>query len=233
MTTSSQTLVDKQTELRDVYASVIGSSDTARGWVTDNHDTIVVLTKESKAALRATAPYASQFPCLFRAVANFKPRIDKALGVGTDEPGMHAVLKVMPARTKYLAGKDDINFTKGTPAPRRALRDRQGGRVARQAEHPRGRRCRRAVAGELARRRPDRHRDRGRRRSRRHRSAAASECGVLPAGPRRPGDANSPGENQLIAELVAPTQGLAPAEYPDWGSLLVGPTLRNTKVVLQ
>ncbi len=47
------------------------------------------------------------------------------------------------------------------------------------------------------------------------------------------GDANSPGENQLIAELVAPTQGMAPAEYPDWGSLLVGPTLRNTKVVLR
>jgi phospholipid/cholesterol/gamma-HCH transport system substrate-binding protein len=47
------------------------------------------------------------------------------------------------------------------------------------------------------------------------------------------GDANSPGENQLIAELVAPTQGMAPSEYPRWNSLLLGPTLRNTEVVLK
>jgi phospholipid/cholesterol/gamma-HCH transport system substrate-binding protein len=46
------------------------------------------------------------------------------------------------------------------------------------------------------------------------------------------GPANSPGENSFLAELLAPTQGLAPADYPDWSSLLLGPTLRNTKVTL-
>ncbi|HTW17181.1 MAG TPA: MCE family protein [Nocardioides sp.] len=233
MTTSSQTLVDKQTELRDVYASVIGSSDTARGWVTENHDTIVVLTRESKAALRATAPYASQFPCLFRAVANFKPRIDKALGVGTDEPGMHAVLKVMPARTKYLAGKDDISFAKGTPAPRCPY---VTGKVGASP-------VKRSTAGDGAAgtqwpesSRVDDETDTG--------TEEGDDPVAIGPPPRANadsfltalaglGDANSPGENQLIAELVAPTQGLAPAEYPDWGSLLVGPTLRNTKVVLR
>ena len=44
------------------------------------------------------------------------------------------------------------------------------------------------------------------------------------------GQANSPSENRLIAELMAPTVGLAPEDYPDWGSLLVGPVLRDAHV---
>lgn len=47
------------------------------------------------------------------------------------------------------------------------------------------------------------------------------------------GDVNSPAENQLIGELMGPTHGVAPDEYPDWASLLVGPTLRGTVVTLQ
>ena len=47
------------------------------------------------------------------------------------------------------------------------------------------------------------------------------------------GQANSPAENQLVAEIVAPTQGLAPDDYPSWSSLLLGPSLRGTQVVLK
>ena len=75
-------------------------------------------------------------------------------------------------------------------------------------------------------------------------SFAADEPAAIPAPPSSRleqqfadggglGEANSPAENQLIAELDAPTHGLAPAEYPSWSSLLVGPTLRHTKVTLK
>lgn len=230
MTTSSQTLVDEQARLRDVYASVISSADTTRGWISDNHDTIVVLSKESKAALRATSPYASQFPCLFKAVANFKPRMDDALGAGTDEPGMHGVLTVMPARSKYLAGVDDIEYTQGNPPPRcpyvtgevgteaaRRSADTSAARMAAWPQVPVGDDATDASTGEPAQIGPPPG------------DNAQSYVRAL-AGL---GEANSPGENQLIAELVAPTQGMAPSEYPRWNSLLLGPTLRNTKVVLK
>lgn len=46
------------------------------------------------------------------------------------------------------------------------------------------------------------------------------------------GPANSPGENQLIAELMAGDDGLAPQDYPGWASLLIGPALRGTEVSL-
>lgn len=230
MTTSSQTLVDEQARLRDVYASVISSADTTRGWISDNHDTIVVLSKESKAALRATSPYASQFPCLFKAVANFKPRMDAALGAGTDEPGMHGVLTVMPARSKYLAGVDDIEYTQGNPPPRcpyvtgevgteaaKRSADTSAARMAAWPQVPVGDDATDASTGEPAQIGPPPGNN--------AQSYVRALAGL--------GEANSPGENQLIAELVAPTQGMAPSEYPRWNSLLLGPTLRNTKVVLK
>lgn len=227
MTTSAQTLVDERARLRDVYANVIASSDTTRGWVSDNHDTIVVLTRESKAALRATSPYASQFPCLFKAVADFKPRMDAALGAGTDEPGMHGVLTVMPARSKYLAGvDDDLEYTEGDPEPRcpyvtgevgtEAARRSADTSEAQLAAWPRVP-VARGEAGEPAQIGPP---------------PGANGQSYLRAMAGL-GDSNSPGENQLIAELVAPTQGMAPGDYPRWSSLLLGPTLRNTKVVLK
>jgi phospholipid/cholesterol/gamma-HCH transport system substrate-binding protein len=226
MTTSAQTLVDEKARLSDVYATVISSADTTRGWLSDNDQTIEVLAKESKAALRATEPYASQFPCLFRAVANFKPRMDQALGAGTDEPGMHGVLTVMPARSKYLVGTDDLQYTEGTPPPR--------------CPYVTG-----EVGTEAARRSADTSAEQM---ASWPRVPAATDGDDEPAQIGPPpgdgeqsylralaglGDANSPGENELIAELVAPTQGMAPSDYPRWNSLLLGPTLRNTKVVLK
>ncbi|SDD93072.1 MCE family protein [Actinokineospora iranica] len=46
------------------------------------------------------------------------------------------------------------------------------------------------------------------------------------------GVANSPEENQFIAELLAPVEGVSPSEMPQWSSLLVGPLLRGTEVTL-
>lgn len=52
----------------------------------------------------------------------------------------------------------------------------------------------------------------------------------IPAGL---GTANSPQENELIAELMAPTAGMAPQAYPKWASLLLGPALRGTEVTVK
>jgi len=228
MTTSSKLLVDEQTRLRDVYAGVIGSADSARDWFGTNNDTIIELSQQSRKALEASSPYAAQFPCLFKAVANMKPTMDKALGAGTSEPGLHAVLKVIPARERYLAGKDKVRFTKGTPAPRCPYVTGQVGTKP----------VKRTVAGGTAMVAWPESTS----------TDISSGDSDTPAAIAPPpgtsaqsylyalsglGDANSPGENQLIAELVGPTQGIAPGDYPGWNSLLLGPTLRNTKVDLR
>ncbi|MFF3931406.1 MCE family protein [Streptomyces hirsutus] len=46
------------------------------------------------------------------------------------------------------------------------------------------------------------------------------------------GPANSPQENALVNELLAPAAGQSPGDLPDWSSLLVGPVYRGTEVTL-
>lgn len=205
MTTTSKTLTEQRTQLGEVYANVIAAGDETTGWIEDNKKTIVVLSRESRAALAATAPYASQFPCLLKATSAFVPQMNDVLGAGTDEPGMHVVLNVVESRGKYLPGKDRPRY-RSNGKPRCPYMNGQTGTAP----------VRRAAGDPPAIPAPPS--------SRLERQFAAG--GGL-------GEANSPGENQLIAELVAPTQGLAPAEYPSWASLLVGPTLRSTKVTLR
>ncbi|WP_217143666.1 MCE family protein [Streptomyces sp. AC627_RSS907] len=47
------------------------------------------------------------------------------------------------------------------------------------------------------------------------------------------GPANSAQENALVNELLAPAGGKRPADLPDWSSLLAGPALRGTEVILR
>ncbi len=208
LTTTSRTLVDQQTTLKDVYATVIGSADSAEGFVGDNQQTIEVLADESRAALEAVAPYAKQFPCLFKSAREYIPAMDKVLGKGTDEPGLHVRLNVVPSRGKYLAGKDAVTFASGKPARCPYVTGKVGTTPVRSAvaepdAEPE------AIAPP--------------------RTALAERVGAADGL----GQANSPAENQLVAEIVAPSQGIAPDDYPAWSSLLLGPSLRGTQVVLR
>lgn len=209
-TKTSATVVDERTQLVDVYASVIGSASTTRGWVAKNQNTIEVLADESRAALEAAAPYARSFPCLLDATSRFIPLMDKTLGKGTKEPGIHVQLNVVESRGKYLAGKDTPKFNAKGKARCPYVTGRTGAKTASASAKSEPAAEPEKIAAPPA---P----------SIVSRTAAATGIG----------DANSPAENQLIAELVAPTRGMSPDEYPDWASLLVGPTLRNTKVTLR
>jgi len=203
MRTTSQTLVDQRTQVSDLFAGVITAAGDTNGWMVANSDTIIRLSTRSRRALEAVSPYAVQFPCLFKALRDFVPVMDKTLGKGTKEPGMHVVLNVTPSRGRYVVGKDDPRF-RTSGAPRCPYQDgsvRPAGREAASDDGPAqilpppGDRLRRALA---------------------------DSAGL--------GEANSPAENQLIAEMMAPDAGVAPADYPTWGSLVVGPLLRGAEV---
>lgn len=205
MTTTSATLVDQRTEVNDLFANVIVAADDAREFVAANQSTITVLSEQSRRALEAVAPYAAQFPCLFKSLRDFIPVMDKTLGKGTNEPGVHVVLNVTPSRGKYLLGRDDPRYaTKGKPrCPYQdgSVKPVGGNRQVPSADTP-----------EQVPPPP----------SDRIRNTFAAGAGL--------GEANSPAENQLIAELMAPTVGVSPRAYPAWGSLLVGPLLRGAEV---
>lgn len=206
LTTTSRTFVAQRSVLTDVYQRVIASSDTTRGFVEDNENTITVLSRESRRALEAAAPHAKVFPCLLRAFRQYIPQMDKTLGKGTNEPGIHVTLNVTQPKRAYQAGTDKPRFSAGGDSrcpyvPSSA--NRVSTASAGSGDEPE------AIA-------PPAFRAQG--------SAVESE-GL--------GQQNSRAENQMIAELVAPTQDMAPSDYPDWSSLLLGPALRGTKVTLR
>lgn len=205
MTVTSKTLVEKEADLRDVYANVITAANRSNDWLGKNQHTIEILSDSSREALDAVRPYATQFPCMFRAVSQFVPKMDKVLGKGTKEPGIHVRLNVEPSRGKYLAGKDAPRFTNGGKARCPYV---TGGSSNRQSAEPS------AIPAPPS-------------------NLVAQRQAIVSPAAKGLGEANSPAENQLIAELIAPTQGLAPADYPEWASLLLGPVLRDAKVTIR
>lgn len=216
MTVTSKTLVDQRSQLTNVFATVITSAGTTRGWVAKNQHTIEVLSDQSRDALEAVAPYASEFPCLLASARKFIPQMDHNLGKGTDEPGMHLVLNIVKSRGKYVPGKDAPRYESGKTPRCPYVTGQTGTKPASARASSTSKATTATSKAPLA--------------------IAAPPSGLVEAqlaASAGLGQANSPAENQMIAELMAPTQGIAPADYPDWGSLLVGPMLRDTKVVLK
>ena len=203
-TTTSQTLVQQRETLLSVFETVTASSNTTTGFVSTNEQTIIGLSQRSRKSLEAIAPYASEFPCLFSALEAFVPRMDKVLGQGSGQPGIHARLSITPQRGAYGPG-DGITFSGGGPScPTASKRSLGGGFTATPGSTTEPRTERTGAAADSS-------------------SPAGSDLGSL----------NSPAENELIAELMAPTQGMSPGDYPKWGSLLVGPLLRGSEVTIR
>lgn len=252
MTTTSHTLVQEQTQLSSVFANVLSASNITTGWMNDNSQTITVLSKQSRKALEAVAPYASEFPCLLKATSDFVPVMDKNLGKGTKEPGMHVVLNVEPSRGKYVAGKDTYASTSGGPRC-----PYQTGQVGTTTV---GRTSTSGATGssddpptipappsdllpsELTSPSTPASPSSSATPSTSPKSSPKATTGSADTTSTNPaadlaaaglGDANSPAENELIAELVAPSLGMSPSQYPQWGSLLLGPVLRGTEVTLR
>ena len=67
---------------------------------------------ESREFLEMLARYSPEFPCLNQALVEQIPLMDRALGKGTDEPGLHAEISVVPSRGRYTS-KDAIRFRSG------------------------------------------------------------------------------------------------------------------------
>jgi phospholipid/cholesterol/gamma-HCH transport system substrate-binding protein len=176
LSTTAKTIVDTRADLDNLYTSVTSATGNLNDFLRKNKDNIIGVSAASRPSLELLSRYSPEFPCLFDAVNRLKPLMEKALGKGTSEPGLHVTLTVQDPREKYVPGRDTPRF------------DATGGP--------------KCYGG----------------------GAAASGASDGDLGP-----ANSPGERQLVAELLKPTLG----EVPDWSSVLIGPALRGTEVTVR
>ncbi|MGD9483282.1 MCE family protein [Streptomyces sp. TRM70308] len=208
LTTTTATLAEHRAELNTVYASVTTGSRDLHTFLRQNQDNLIRLARTSRPTLETLARHAPAFPCTLRTLADFVPAMDRALGQGTDEPGLHVEVEVVPSRGAYRPGTDTPRYD-ASGGPQCYPVPLTGG--ARDADRASG-------AGHAG------HAD----------QAGARPGPTVPTGvPGGLGVPNSPQENALVNEILAAPSAQHPAALPDWSSLLAGPTLRGAEVRLK
>lgn len=195
---TSRTIVDQRAKLSELYATVTAGTQDLTAFLEANSGNMIRLAATSRPSLEVLARYAPEFPCVFRMLSDFVPAMDKALGKGTDRPGLRVDVTVVPSKGRYLPGRDRPRYTatggpQCYPLPYRPDLPGGGGAQGEQTA-PRD---------------------------------LAAPVAVVPGGLGLP---NSPQENALVNELVAPGLREVPQSLPDWSSVLVGPIFRGAKV---
>ncbi|MCX4680085.1 MCE family protein [Streptomyces sp. NBC_01433] len=208
-TTTSGTIADQQAQLAGLYGATTATAQDITSFLRANKDNLIRLSASGRPTLEVLAKYSSSFPCTLRTMAGFVPAMDKALGKGTDQPGLHVSVKSVPSKGKYVAGKD-------TP-----VYDADGGPHCYSVPYV-GKHVPTADARKARAVTPDGDPPAGR-------DAAAGP----PAEDTALGLPNSPQESRLVNELVAPSLKVQPQTLPDWSSVLIGPAFRGAEVKLK
>ncbi|QFU87953.1 MCE family protein [Amycolatopsis sp. YIM 10] len=208
LTTTTRTLVEKQTGLAEMLGTVTDASTDLTSFLEVNKDNLINLTKTVRPTLDVLAKYAPEYPCLLRQLAESVPRAEEAFGKGTDEMN-HVTIRITASRGKYLPGVDEPRYDDkrgprcypDVPPPGRWPQYPPGGPIEDGSSKP---------------------------------APPKSPGPDLPGGGGGASSlANSPEEQELISALTAPALGLPPAEVPGWGGLLVAPLYRGAEVTLE
>jgi phospholipid/cholesterol/gamma-HCH transport system substrate-binding protein len=103
---AGRTIATQHAEYAALLANVTTASNDLRSFLDANAPNAISLSADSLPTLEILARYAPEFPCTLRALANFVPAVNKVLGAGTRQPGLHMQLVVVPPRSSYQPGKD-------------------------------------------------------------------------------------------------------------------------------
>ena len=252
LTVTSRTLVDQRDGLRNLYGSVTGASDDLRAFLDANGNNIIGLSKASRPTLQTLARYSPEFPCLTRQLVELIPKINGAIHAG-DQPGVHITIEIVTNKGKYKPGdeprySDDrgprcypIPVPKGTQYPSDGPFKDGSTPTPPPVGQPEGDPEKFGVQtfgtydgtntfGSVRNQTPDGTP-----------GAAAPLPGALGSivpssyktGARTDmGVPNSPGEQQVVSQLLAAQRGGSPQAVPAWSSMLVGPMLRGAEVTL-
>ncbi|WP_082403624.1 MCE family protein [Saccharothrix sp. NRRL B-16348] len=112
-TAVSRTLAEQRADLDAVYSSLTTASADLTGFLRANGETVVALADRSRPTFELFATYSPEFGCVLSAVNAIRPRMDQVLGKGTDQPGLHAEITVVPPGDAYVPGRDDPAHRRG------------------------------------------------------------------------------------------------------------------------
>lgn len=106
LSATSQVISSERAHVSALLADLTTAVTDLRSFVAANQQNIINLSTDSPATLGILARYAPEFPCTLQDLVNFEPAIDKVLGQGTSQPGLHVSVTVVPSLGRYLPGRD-------------------------------------------------------------------------------------------------------------------------------
>jgi phospholipid/cholesterol/gamma-HCH transport system substrate-binding protein len=143
------------------------------------------------------------------------PKINKVLGAGTKQPGLHVKVVVVPSPGKYLPAKDTPVYGDNLgphcySVPFRGIHLNDG-----TSSQPPGKAGSRAGSTGAS---P---------------GARAGAKTTASGGLASMSVAGSPGESRLVTELAGLSLRKRPSALPSWGGLLVAPLFRGAEVIIR
>lgn len=224
LTVTSQTVVNQQQNLQNLYSTLGTASGNLDNFLQANGKNLIQVSAASLPTLDTLARYSPEYPCFLKQMANLVPTVDKAFGKGSNQPGLHATIEITVNRGPYQPNQDAPAYDENRgprcydlhPAPNPFPQYAPDGPMNDGSSHPPP--ARTANDGLLP---------------------PSSAQSVL--GNTTPQDAasdglglpNSSAEEGFLAELVGPSVGVAPQNFPSWSSELIGPLFRGAEVTIK
>ncbi|MFC0547969.1 MCE family protein [Kutzneria chonburiensis] len=106
LTTTSRTIADQRANLASLFQNLTTGSQDLETFLRRNGDNVIRLSQASVPTLSLLAQYSPEYPCMLRALTAFAPEMDRVLGRGSSEPGLHVTVNVQPGKGKYVPGRD-------------------------------------------------------------------------------------------------------------------------------
>ncbi|HTK64059.1 MAG TPA: MCE family protein [Pseudonocardia sp.] len=111
LNTTSQTLVDRRDDLRDLFGDVKDAANGLEGFFDDYGDDVIDLSRDARPTLDLLARYSPEYVCLFDRLARAIPQGKKVFKEGSDRPALAVRVVVTITRGKYLPHQDEPDFT--------------------------------------------------------------------------------------------------------------------------
>ncbi|WP_207840618.1 MCE family protein [Williamsia soli] len=221
--TTTNTLVERQGDLRTVIAAVTQVAIDGTGFLETNRRDLVDLAIQSEPLLTALARQSPAFGCTFKNFAGLVPEANVITGAGTENPGVRVNLQFVNPRGRYLPNQDE---------PR--LFDERGPICYEQARN--GRPFPQYPAGSVndgSYQPPSRNAG-----PRNIPTLPEPQYSAMPDGTatqaQEPATNYSDPRNKLqIQAIVAAAAGKEPAEVPSWIGLIAAPTVQGQQVSIR
>ncbi|MBB4911325.1 MCE family protein [Actinophytocola algeriensis] len=221
LTVTSRTVYEQRANLDALFADLTMSSRDLESFLRANSDNLIRLADSSRDTLELLAKYSPSYPCFLKQMAALVDAAKPVFGGGTDAPGLHATIEVVVNKGKYEPGKDTPEFN----------------------EH-RGPRCYdpKQMGSPFPDQPPDGPLQDGTSHGPQNRT---QQDGLLPpangeeyltepnALTSADSIANTPAEQEFLAQLIAPGMGVEPGQVPGWSTLLLGPMFRGAEVTVR